>query len=134
MTISVRDFVAMNGVDQHPRPLGNLAYWWQGRISRSQFWKYFILWVSLYVMIGVVNDKLGGGGSVLAIFLLFSIGPNYATAVRRCHDLDRSGWFALTWWIPLGFRRGTIGNNQFGAGTRWGLFSVADAGSQKAAA
>ena len=64
-------------------------------------------------MIGVVNDKLGSGGSVPAIFLLLSIGPNYATAVRRCHDLDRSGWSALSW-FALWFRRGTIGDNQFG--------------------
>lgn len=103
----------MNGVDQH-RPLGNLSYWFQGRISRSEFWRYIVLWLSLYAIIGIVNEKLGGDGSVLAIFFLLSIGPHYATAVRRCHDLDRSGWYALKWWVPLGFRRGTIGDNQFG--------------------
>jgi len=111
------------GIVRHSRPLGNLAYWWQGRISRSEFWIYFILWVSLYATIGIVSEKLGGDGSLLAVLLLLSIGPNYATAVRRSHDVDRSGWFVLLWLVPivqiwvlleLGFRRGTIGDNQFG--------------------
>jgi uncharacterized membrane protein YhaH (DUF805 family) len=77
----------------------------------------------LYTFIGLLDEKLSGGGLFPGIFLLLSIGPNYATAARRSHDRDRSGWFVLMWLIPivqlwvlleLGFRRGTIGDNQFG--------------------
>ena len=81
----------------------------------------------------------------MAIFLLLSIGPNYATAARRAHDRDRSGWFALMWFIPivqlwvlleLGFLRGTIGDNQFGpepiAGVsfQWPRFTQKSAGKE----
>lgn len=104
------------------RPLGKPSYWFQGRISRSEFWRYFILWFTLYSIIGVVSEKLGVGGAIIAVFLMFSIGANYAITVRRCHDFERSGWYALLWFIPvvqiwlllqLAFRRGTIGENEF---------------------
>jgi uncharacterized membrane protein YhaH (DUF805 family) len=48
-------------------------------------------------MIGILNEKLAGDASLLAMFFLLSIGPNCATAVRRAHDFDRSGWFAMMW-------------------------------------
>ena len=79
--------------------------------------------MGLYTIIGVVSERLRIGGGLVAIFLLLSIGPNYATAARRAHDRNRSGWFAVMWFIPivqlwvlleLGFLRGTIGDNQFG--------------------
>jgi uncharacterized membrane protein YhaH (DUF805 family) len=78
----------------------------------------------LFGIIGVVSENLGVG-AIISVFFMFSIGPNYAITVRRCHDFGRSGWYALLWFIPvvqiwlllqLAFRRGTIGDNEFGPG------------------
>jgi uncharacterized membrane protein YhaH (DUF805 family) len=110
----------MNAVNQDVRRLSVLGYWWRGRISRSQFWKDFALWMCLYTFIRLLNENLKEIG-LLALLLLVSI-----AAVRRAHDRGRSGWFVLLWFVPvpicqlwvlveLGFRRGTIGDNQFGS-------------------
>ena len=53
----------------------------------------------------------------LAIFAGLSLG------VRRCHDLDKSGWMLLLgavpyinvfWGLYLIFKRGTVGSNRYG--------------------
>lgn len=55
---------------------------------------------------------------ILAIFMVFSLG------VRRCHDLDKSGWWLLlgavpyiniAWGLYLACKRGTVGPNRYGA-------------------
>ena len=54
---------------------------------------------------------------ILAIFMGFSLG------VRRCHDLDKSGWWLLlgavpyiniAWGLYLACKRGTVGPNRYG--------------------
>lgn len=54
---------------------------------------------------------------ILAIIAGFSLG------IRRCHDLDKSGWWLLlgmvpyinvAWWLYLMCKRGTVGWNRFG--------------------
>ena len=58
-----------------------------------------------------------------ALFGLATILPSLAVAVRRLHDLDRTGWWIFIGLIPLiGWiiliiwycTRGTVGPNRFG--------------------
>jgi uncharacterized membrane protein YhaH (DUF805 family) len=76
-----------------------------GRAIRSEYW----FWI-LFSIIGQLFN--------LAAFL-----PSIAVAVRRLHDLDRSGWWILLIFLPLigavvlivwYCTRGTEGPNQFG--------------------
>lgn len=66
-----------------------------GRASRSEFW-YFVLFVFIAeVCLLVLYRPLG------MAFVLAAILPRVAVAVRRLHDIDRSGWWLLIALIPV---------------------------------
>jgi uncharacterized membrane protein YhaH (DUF805 family) len=52
-----------------------------GRASRPEYWWFLLL--------TAVASLIGG------VLLLVLILPSFAVTVRRLHDLDRSGWWAL---------------------------------------
>ena len=64
-----------------------------GVSSRSQYW-YFILGTTIATVIAQVSFGDFGGNLVSIITLL----PTIAVAVRRMHDVGKSGWFIL---IPI---------------------------------
>ena len=64
-----------------------------GVSSRSQYW-YFILGTTIATVIAQV--AFGDfGGNLLSIITLL---PTIAVAVRRMHDVGKSGWFIL---VPI---------------------------------
>jgi len=84
-----------------------------GRASRSEFW-YFMLFyflidivlvfIDLLVvdpMFGITPDQAGQGGLLEIIFALAMLIPSIALAVRRLHDIGKSGWWYLIGFIPL---------------------------------
>lgn len=109
-----------------------------GRSRRKEYWSYF-----LFVMIGLFALMyldtvlgLGGttdtyadygdggasagikmtGGMLTLLFVLGTIIPGVAVAIRRVHDQDKSGWFILIpiYNIILMFTEGTRGPNRYG--------------------
>jgi len=64
-----------------------------GVSSRSQYW-YFILGTTIATVIAQVAFGDFGGNLVSIITLL----PTIAVAVRRMHDVGKSGWFIL---VPI---------------------------------
>lgn len=90
-----------------------------GRAARSEFW-----WFALFAVVG--NVVLGVLSAFLAaVFALGILLPGIAVAVRRLHDLDRSGWWYLLVLVPVlgslllifGYyiHPGTEGCNRFGS-------------------
>ncbi|WP_265950038.1 DUF805 domain-containing protein [Dechloromonas sp. A34] len=66
-----------------------------GRASRSEYW-WWVLFVFLATMVtGVISDKLS------ALFSLAVLLPGLAVGARRLHDIDKSGWLQLLYFIPL---------------------------------
>ena len=64
-----------------------------GVSSRSQYW-YFVLVTNLAAIIGQLSfGDLGGNVISLITFI-----PTLAAAVRRMHDVGKSGWFLL---VPI---------------------------------
>jgi uncharacterized membrane protein YhaH (DUF805 family) len=64
---------------------------------------------------------------VYLIVTLTAFLPGFAVAVRRLHDVDRSGWWSLLWLIPLAgwlvlvifcVKRGSPGTNSYGPPAR----------------
>jgi uncharacterized membrane protein YhaH (DUF805 family) len=89
----------------------------KGRASRAEYW----YWVLFTVIAGVSLQLIGD--SLAAAFSLATLLPGLAVGVRRLHDIDRSGWWLLLWFIPLiGWivvivwlcRRGSDQPNRFG--------------------
>jgi len=74
------------------------------RSTRSAYW-YFILFLFLASIVAAVVDlalfepKIIG--PISGIFSLATFIPSLALAVRRLHDIDRSGWWVLLWLIPI---------------------------------
>ena len=93
-----------------------------GRAIRSEYW-YWVLFVFLAEIVTGIVDFVIGAQITTTIFALAVLLPGLAVAVRRLHDLDRSGWWVLLALIPLigaivllvwFCARGTEGSNRFG--------------------
>jgi uncharacterized membrane protein YhaH (DUF805 family) len=67
----------------------------EGRATRSEYWFFFLFTLLVPMAASIVSEELSGVFSIL--FLL----PSIAVGVRRLHDIDKSGWFFLLWFIPL---------------------------------
>lgn len=80
-----------------------------GRASRPAYWWAFLFVNLTFFGLGLVDvfagTELGktGLGLFNGLFMLMSIIPMLALAVRRLHDTNLSGWWVLVNAIPLGF-------------------------------
>jgi uncharacterized membrane protein YhaH (DUF805 family) len=100
-----------------------------GRASRPEYW-YWILFYAL-IQIGTrildaVVFPTPGATYVSSIFNLITFLPTLAVAVRRLHDVNRSGWWLLIDLTIIGMiypllvwkcTKGTVGPNRFGDDT-----------------
>jgi len=93
------------------------AFWsnyrnFKGRARRSEYWfiQFFLVAtnlaaaaIDLALMDGDVDRFIanGGGGIVGLIWILATIVPALAVLVRRLHDTNRSGWWALIGFVPV---------------------------------
>jgi len=66
-----------------------------GRATRSEYW-WFILFVAIAQ--GIAMSLSQNLQAVVSLVLLL---PNLAVAVRRLHDVNRSGWWYWVVLIPL---------------------------------
>lgn len=78
----------------------------EGRTSRSGYWYWvlFAILVSLAAQMldtGVMGiyDRMGPFYTIAALTMFL---PNLAIAVRRLHDIDRSGWWFLIVFTGIG--------------------------------
>ena len=91
-----------------------------GRINRQPFWLWTLASGILITIAQMLDGEQAGGWSTLAVIVLFW--PSLATTAKRLHDTDRSAWWMLLGFIPLGniwllvllLLRGTTGPNRFG--------------------
>jgi uncharacterized membrane protein YhaH (DUF805 family) len=96
-----------------------------GRAARSEFWYWSLFVVIVTIGAGIADHALFDEEST-ALFgplvsLIFFL-PGLAVAVRRLHDLDRTGWWILIAFTIIGIIvllvwdciKGTTGTNRFG--------------------
>jgi uncharacterized membrane protein YhaH (DUF805 family) len=92
-----------------------------GRARRSEYW-YFVLFNMLISLgLGIVDKALGttsdsGTGALGGLYSLAVLLPSLGVAIRRMHDVGKSGWFLL---IPiynliLACTAGDEGPNEYG--------------------
>jgi uncharacterized membrane protein YhaH (DUF805 family) len=62
-----------------------------GRASRSEFWCFFAFVIIAQAVCGLLGMLLGVGSALSGLVGLLLIIPQVAVAVRRLHDLGRSG-------------------------------------------
>ncbi|MCL4135708.1 UNVERIFIED_CONTAM: hypothetical protein GTU68_008751 [Idotea baltica] len=94
-----------------------------GRARRSEYW-YFQLFYVITLLIALAIDFMIGFPVAYLIVALGSIVPALGVMVRRLHDTDKSGWFALISLIPIVgsialivflATDGTPGSNKYGS-------------------
>ncbi len=94
----------------------------RGRAPRSEYW-YFVLFQVLANMAANMIDYATGSHLVGALTDLALILPGLAVAVRRLHDIDKSGWWLLIGLVPVigwlfviiwACTKGSLGPNRFG--------------------
>ena len=87
-----------------------------GRARRSEYW-YFILFNT------IISFGLGFVGGLMQVnwisnvYTLAVLIPSIAVAVRRMHDVGKSGWFVLVpiYNLILACTNGVQGDNEYGA-------------------
>jgi uncharacterized membrane protein YhaH (DUF805 family) len=79
----------------------------EGRARRREYWFFVLFYIIIAVLLAFVDGMLGLGGSkggpgiLSGVFGLAMIVPSLAVAVRRLHDIGRTGWWVLIGLVPL---------------------------------
>ncbi len=101
-------------VNYYLKVLENYANF-DGRARRSEYWYFVLLNLVFAFMIGFIGGLIGIEilGTVYSLAVLV---PSIAVAIRRMHDVGKSGWYIL---IPiynliLTLTPGDTGQNQYG--------------------
>jgi uncharacterized membrane protein YhaH (DUF805 family) len=68
-----------------------------GRARRSEYW-YFVLFNTIISFAMLFIDGALGTAALNPLYSLVALVPSIAVAVRRMHDVGKSGWFIL---IPI---------------------------------
>jgi uncharacterized membrane protein YhaH (DUF805 family) len=84
-----------------------------GRASRAEFWRWVVVFVLLTLITRMIDGALFASSihesfygddarrPLTSIIILALLLPNIALAVRRLHDIGRSGWWLLLMVIPF---------------------------------
>jgi len=84
----------------------------EGRIRRTEFGFTLIIYIVLWIFIGVLTGLF----AIIGIAYIPLVWMLWAQAAKRCHDLGRSGWWQLipfyVFWLI--FEDGEAGINQYG--------------------
>ncbi|MBL51159.1 MAG: hypothetical protein CMG57_04295 [Candidatus Marinimicrobia bacterium] len=119
----------------------------KGRASRAELWFFLLYWIVVYLVIILIDRKIGYNfislhdlpyseylpigkyysevGVLVFFYRPLTIIPSLAVIVRRLHDMNMAGKWALTFLIPpIGLllllyltKSGDINDNQYGAVT-----------------
>lgn len=78
-----------------------------GRARRMEYWMFVLINCLIVVVLSVVDTVVGifslgnSIGALTGLYWLVVLVPSVAVTVRRLHDTDRSGWWALLALLPL---------------------------------
>ncbi|UYZ57965.1 DUF805 domain-containing protein [Hymenobacter latericus] len=101
-----------------------------GRARRKEYWMFTLFNLIFGVSAMMLDNLLGtavegiGYGMIYGLYTLGMLIPGLAVAVRRLHDVNKSGWFLLIafvpligaiWLLVLMCTEGTRGENPYGA-------------------
>jgi uncharacterized membrane protein YhaH (DUF805 family) len=71
------------------------------RSGRSEFWYWVLFTIIVSIVASIIDAILGGTTVITGLAGLALLVPNLAMAVRRLHDIGKSGWNVLWGLIPV---------------------------------
>jgi len=101
-----------------------------GRARRKEFWMFVLFNFIAAVLAGILDNILHttysnqSTGIISTLYSLAVLLPGLGVAIRRMHDIGKSGWWILVslipvagiiWYIVLTATEGQHGDNQYGA-------------------
>tara|TARA_R110002033_G_scaffold165213_1_gene203013 strand:+ start:267 stop:626 length:360 start_codon:yes stop_codon:yes gene_type:complete len=103
----------------------------EGRARRSEYWWFFLMNIIISIIInviaGLIKLPLLGTAYSLAVFI-----PSIAVAIRRMHDIGKSGWYILIpiYNIVLLATEGNYGENEYGSDPKNNIDSINEIGQE----
>ncbi len=88
----------MSGFDYFVKVLKNYTNF-EGRARRSEYWYFTLFSIIISIVLSFADVAIGSELGIIG--LIFSLGtllPSIAVAIRRMHDVGKSGWYIL---IPI---------------------------------
>lgn len=81
----------------------------KGRAVRSEYWYFVLFTILLSTIAGNISKSFGDAVDIITLI------PTVTLAIRRMHDVDKSGWFILVplYNLYLAVKPGTEGPNRF---------------------
>ena len=101
-----------------------------GRARRKEFWMFVLFNFIAAILAGILDNILHttysnqSTGIISTLYSLAVLLPGLGVAIRRMHDIGKSGWWILVslipvagiiWYIVLAATEGQHGDNQYGA-------------------
>ena len=115
-------------IQQYISVLKNYAVF-DGRARRAEYWQFILIHVIILSILTAIDGQLGLLSIGIAdVYGLGTLVPTIAVAIRRMHDVGKSGWFCL---IPiynfiLAVTEGEKGSNQYGADPKNAESNISD--------
>lgn len=88
-------------------PIKNQYADFSGRTSRKQYWMFALFSFLISLGLSIVENVMGlkasaaSTGILSSIYSLVIFLPSLGLAVRRLHDLNKSGWWLLMLFVPI---------------------------------
>jgi uncharacterized membrane protein YhaH (DUF805 family) len=93
-----------------------------GRTSRKEYWMFVLFNTLIIIGLIIIEGMLGmrehnSRGPLTSLYNLAVLLPSIGVAIRRMHDVNKSGWYSI---IPiynliLALTAGTKGANKYGS-------------------
>ena len=72
-----------------------------GRARRREYWMFVLANFIIAFVLGIIDTIIGWGQILSGIYSVAVLLPSLAVAVRRLHDIGKSGWWLFLCLIPL---------------------------------
>ena len=89
----------------------------EGRIRRTEYGITMIIYIALYILqMSIIGSGSAGGALIGLLIVIPLVWFVWAQGAKRCHDLDKSGWWQLIpfYFFVLLFQDGEPGMNEYG--------------------
>src|SRR5690606_11407877 len=115
----------------------------KGRARRKEYWMFVLFNIIFAIVAMILDNVLGlawgevGYGPIYLLYGLAVLIPGLAVAVRRLHDIGKSGWMFLIalipiigsiWLLVLFVTEGNKGANKYGPDPKGNLEEINEIG------